>query len=188
MLQDLDNTLAKLLEAELPDIFGAAAISFDTPDPELIKSKPAVNLFLYDVRENMELRSGVDSFQRQNDGTALRIRSAVRVDCSYLITFWTRDQSNPLDEHRYLGEVMKVLLRYRKLPSGILQGELKGQEPPVRAVSLRPGQLNSMGDFWQAMGGRPKVAINYTVTISIPVADAGEVPLVRERHLGLSQL
>ena len=187
MLQDLDSTLEALLKSELPEgMFSTMQVSFDTPDTESIKAKPAINLFLYDVRENMELRSGVESFQRQGGESALRVRPDSRIDCSYLITFWPKE-ANPKEEHRYLGMVMKVLLRHRKLPPAVLQGELQGQEPPLRAVSLRAAQLNSMGEFWQAMGGKPKVAINYTVTISMPVHDVGEtVPLVKERQIDLS--
>jgi hypothetical protein len=36
-----------------------------------------------------------------------------------------------------------------------------------------------LGEFWQAMGGKPKAALNYTVTISVAVHEAAEViPLV----------
>lgn len=188
MLHDLDNTLEKLLERDLPtDLVEATSISFATPDVESIGGTPAINLFLYDVRENLDLRSGFESFERRGDGTAVRVRPAVRVDCSYLITFWpkeTGEQSGPKDEHKYLGMVMKALLRYRRLPAELLQGELAGQEPPLHTVSLQSGYLNSMGEFWQAMGGKPKVAINYTVTISVLVHDDGEtVPLVMEGRL-----
>lgn len=188
MLHDLDNTIEALLRQELPAaVLAATQISFATPDAESIGSKPAINLFLYDVRENLELRSGFESFERRGDGTAVRVRPAVRIDCSYLITFWpkeTAEQSSPKDEHKYLGMVMKALLRYRKLPAELLQGDLAGQEPPLHTVSLQSGYLNSMGEFWQAMGGKPKVAINYTVTISVPVHGEGEVvPLVMESRL-----
>jgi hypothetical protein len=188
MLYDLDNTLAALLEQELPsELLATTQISFAAPDGESVGSKPAINLFLYDVRENLELRSGVDSFERRGDGTAVRLPPAVRVDCSYLITFWPREtgeQSSPRNEHRYLGKVMTALLRHRKLPAAVLQGELAGQEPPLHAVSLQSGYLSNMVGFWQAMGGKPRLAINYTVTISVPVHGEGEtVPLVVERRL-----
>lgn len=188
MLHDLDNTIEALLRRELPaEMFPMTHISFAAPDAESIGGRPAINLFLYDVRENLGLRSGVDSFQRQDDGTALRVRPPARVDCSYLITFWPMDTATALDpkeEHKFLGKVMAVLLRYRKLPSEVLQGELRGQEPPLRAISLQPGHLNSLGEFWQAMGGKPRVAINYTVTIAVPVQEASEVvPLVMESRL-----
>jgi hypothetical protein len=58
MLQDLDATLAALLGSELslPNV----SVSFAPPDHEFPPSRvtlPAMAFFLYDVRENFELRS-----------------------------------------------------------------------------------------------------------------------------------
>lgn len=185
MLQDLDETLKTLLKCELPpDIARQASFSFDTPDKEFIKTTPAINLFLYDLRENLELRSSVSTVQRQSNGIALKTRAAARMDCSYLITAWTTKASDPVEEHRLLGEVMKVLLRHPKFPAEVLQGSLKGQEPPLRAAPLRASQLQSLGEFWQALGGKAKAALNYTVTISIPMHTTAEaVPLVVDSQI-----
>jgi hypothetical protein len=62
---------------------------------------------------------------------------------------------------------MKVLLRYPTLPAGVLQGELQGQEVPPPTSSLQAGQLQSLAEFWQALGGKPKAVLNYMVTISV---------------------
>jgi hypothetical protein len=66
-----------------------------------------------------------------------------------------------------LSEVMKVLLRHPTIPEVLLQGSLKGQEPPLPSSTLQPGRLQSVAEFWQALGGKPKAALNYTVTIGI---------------------
>jgi hypothetical protein len=189
MLQDLDKTLKGLLSSQLPaGIVQPDNIGFEVPDPESI-STPGINLFLYDVRENLELRNTVGGFVRQNDGTAIKQRPPARVDCSYLITAWpskSQKTSKPdaAEEHQMLGEVMKVLLRFPTLPEEVLQGSLKGQEPPVRAFSLRPGQLQNMGDFWQALGGKPKASLNYIVTIAVSLdGDDTTVPLVTDQRL-----
>jgi len=161
-------------------------ISFATPDdqfPSQSVTLPAIDLFLYDVRENLELRSNELSLERRGDGTATRTRSPVRVDLSYLITAWPSESvPNPAeDEHRLLGEVMRVLLRYRTLPEDVLQGELRGQRPSLPISTLQPGRLQSMGEFWQAVGGKPKAALNYQVTLSVDVAAPEEVRLVTEK-------
>ena len=84
------------------------------------------------------------------------------------------------DEHRLLGAVMRALLRFRKLPPELLKGSLVNQAlaPPVS--TLQPGRLQSLGEFWQALGGKPKAALNYTVTLSIDVAVPEEVQLVTD--------
>lgn len=182
MLDGLDTTLELLLKRELPpdvpsgdtEVF----ISFVTPYQGAIKKKPAINLFLYDVQENLELRSSAWSVERQTNGRAIRKRPPARVDCSYLITAWPQNEEDVQTEHQLLGAVMKVLLRHRKLPETLIADNLEGQELPLRLISLRPSNLQSFGEFWQAMGGkegtRPKVVLHCTVTISVPVDEAGE--------------
>ena len=169
MFQDLDETLATLIKRELSAT--NVSVSFATPDsefPPVEVTLPAIDLFLYDIRENMELHSNDWYHERQN-GRILRHKAPIRVDCSYLITAWS-SATNPIDdEHRLLGEVMKVLLRYRQLPDDVLQGELVGLLPPVRVRVVRQGYLQSLGEFWQAMGGKPKASLHYTLTVSADV-------------------
>ncbi len=190
MINDLDKTLAELLRHDLPaELVSQVTISFATPDDQFPPSSvtlPAIDMFLYDIRENRELRSNEWIMERKSDGTATRKRSPVRVECSYLVTAWASDSSpDPAeDEHHMLGEVMKVLLRHPVIPAGILQGDLRGQEPPLPAITLQPGRLNSVGEFWQALGGKPKAALNYTVTIGVEVYEAVETgPLVIDKRL-----
>ena len=189
MLQNLDSTLKSLIQDQFPkDVPSSGAtvtVTFNTPlskesfeDGQL----PAINFFLYDVRENLELRNSAWVVERQNDGTALKKRPPARVDCSYLITAWPSDDDIET-EHELLGEVMKVLLRHRKIPEEYVEQEFQGQEFSLRLISLRPSFLQSFGEFWQAMGGKdgtkPKVVLHCTVTISVPVDEAGtEVGLV----------
>jgi len=176
MVDDLDRTVEELLKRELPPaLVEQVAISFAAPDSEFPPSAvtlPAIDLFLYDIRENMELRSPGWIVERLSDGTAIKHRTPVRIDCSYLVTAWSSESSTTrsLDEHRLLSEVMKVLLRHATIPEVLLQGSLRGQEPPLPTATLQPGRLQSLGEFWQALGGKPKAALNYTVTIGV-VAD-----------------
>jgi hypothetical protein len=177
MIDDLDRTVEQLLRTELPPtIVDQVGISFAAPDSEFPPASvtlPAVDLFLYDIRENMELRNMQWIVDQQMNGTAIRRRAPVRVDCSYMITAWSSESSpaRALDEHRLLSEVLKVLIRHPTIPEVLLQGSLRGQEPPLPSSTLQPGRLQSVGEFWQALGGKPKAALNYTVTIGI-VADA----------------
>jgi hypothetical protein len=76
---------------------------------------------------------------------------------------------------------MRVLLRHRTIPEDVLRGELRGQRPPLPVSSLQPGRLQSLGEFWQALGGKPKAALNYQVTVSVDVAVPEEVRLVTEK-------
>jgi len=175
MFDDLDKTLEQLLRHELPTVLlEHVSISFIAPDgefPPAAVTLPSINLFLYDVRENMDLRTGESYIERRNDGSTVRLRPPVRVDCSYLITAWPSEAApNPAaDEHKLLGEVLKVLVRHPVLPEVLLQGSLANQDPPLPTITIHQSQLQSWGDFWQAIGSKPKAALNYTVTIGVPV-------------------
>ena len=191
MLQDLDATLAALLQAELS--VQNVAISFAPPDdqfPPSGVSLPAIDFFLYDIREDHDLRLNQWDLERGADGMTTRKRPPVRVTCSYLITSWPSSSApDPAqDEHRLLGEVMKVLLRHRTIPDGYLRGELAGQEPPLPARIVAEVQLHSLGELWQAMGGKPKAALHYAVTISVDVFEPAEVgPAVTDKIITITQ-
>jgi Pvc16 N-terminal domain len=192
VFQDLDSSLAALMEGELglPDV----AISFAGPDDQFPPSSvrpPAVSFFLYDIREAVELRGTTWETERRPDGMTTRKRPPARVACSYLITAWPSESApNPAeDEHRLLGEVLKVLLRHRKLPPTYLRGELVDQEPPVPTKIIAEAQLQSLGEFWQAMGGKPKATLHYGITLSVDVFDPAEVgPAVTEHRVAMSQI
>jgi hypothetical protein len=189
MINDLDETLAALLHRELPKRLAEQVhISFATPDdqfPPQSVTLPAIDLFLYDIRENLELRSNEVFFERSGDGSAVRTKAPVRVDFSYLITAWpSQSVSEPAeDEHHLLGEVMRVLLRHSTIPEDVLQGVLAQQDPALPVSSLQPGRLQSLGEFWQALGGKPKATLNYTVTLAVDVSEAEKVPLVRDKQI-----
>jgi len=189
VLHELDQTLAALLKRDLP-VRNEVSISFAAPDDKFSASLPAVDLFLYDVRENLELRGNDGEITPLGDGSAQRRRAPVRIDCSYLITAWpgvgagSGDSSE--DEHKLLSAVMLTLLRYPRLPRDLLQGSLASQALPLPVSTLQPGRLQSLGEFWQALGGRPKAALNYTVTVAVDTAEAEVVKVVTEKELRLA--
>jgi len=191
VLQDLDATLAALLQAELS--VQNVSISFAPPDdqfPPSGVSLPAIAFFLYDVREDQDLRSTDWELDQQAGGMITRKRPPVRVTCSYLITAWpSASAPDPTqDEHRLLGEVMKVLLRHRTIPENYLSGELAGQQPSLPAKMIAEPRLNSLGELWQAMGGKPKATLNYAVTISVDVFEPANLgQTVTERVITIKQ-
>lgn len=184
MLHDLDETLTALLRAELA--VENVAISFAAPDDQFPPhgvSLPALSLFLYDVREDYQLRSAQWELSRRPDDMFIRTPPPVRVTGSYLITAWASTTApKPVDdEHQLLGDVLRVLLRHPTIPERYLRGGLAGQQPPLPARIIADSHLHSLGELWQAMGGRPKATLHYAVTIGVSVAepvDAG--PAVTE--------
>ena len=186
MLHELDQTLAALLKRDLPGR-DQITVSFAAPDDQFSVKLPAVDLFLYDVRENLELRSNDDVFELQADRTSIRFQPPVRVDASYLITAWpgvgSGQSDSSEDEHMLLSAVMRILLRYPKLPRELLKGSLANQDLPLPVSTLQPGRLQSLGEFWQALGGKPKAALNYMVTLSVDVSEPERQPIVIDKEI-----
>src|SRR6185295_8748097 len=99
MIQDVDDTLKQILVTRGKMDETAIDISFDQPTGEWGGSltRPTLNCYLYDVRENVELRSRDFRIERDmQTGQTRRVTDPLRVDLSYIITAWTR---NIRDEH-----------------------------------------------------------------------------------------
>jgi len=64
-------------------------ISFATPDDQFSPTSvtlPAIDLFLYDVRENFDMRSNYWVEERQSNDTTTEKCPAARLKCSYPVT------------------------------------------------------------------------------------------------------
>jgi len=195
VIDDVDRTVEALLREGLPpEVVDQVSISFAAPDsqfPPAAVTLPAIDLFLYDVRENAELREPEWTVVEAVDGSVTRTRAPVRVDLSYLVTAWASGSSTApaLDEHRLLGETVRALLRHRTVPAELLRGSLAGAELPLPTTTLQPGQLQSLGEFWQALGGKPKAAIGFTITVAVAAGEPQEAgPRVVERVLRLHRI
>lgn len=189
MFHFVDATLLTLLRAEGSDLLRAIEISFRAPDRDFPNkvTLPALDLFLYDVRENLDLRGVEPMIERNGNGQARILPPPVRVDCSYLITAWSAADDAASDEHRLLGEVMATLLRFPELPRTHLQGSLADQALPLPTATLQPGRLQSLGEFWQALDGQPRAALNYTVTIAVQPATAVATGVVLASNTDVDQ-
>lgn len=178
MISDLDTTLKILLVKKVPLEPAEVNISFETPNREWTgsRSRPTVNLYLYDIRENHELRSYDWTVERNQDRTATRKKAPLRADLSYLITVWTKDIE---DEHRLLGHILFTLMHYPILPEDIFQGSLKGLEYPIHTTTAQPdGLFKNPADFWTSLDNQLKPSLNYVVTLPIDLDIAITSPLV----------
>ena len=179
MIQDLDKSLQMLLARELSPAVAVSNIHFDAPDKHFAPESTAINCFLFDISENRELRSNEWLMEHRADGRATKSRSPVRVDCSYLVTVWADDIET---EHRILGELVKIFSTYAKIPGELLQDSLQDQQPEI---TLQPGHLDNLVEFWMALGAKPKPALTYTATISVETHEPEEVLLVEEKIIDL---
>jgi hypothetical protein len=185
VIHDLDDTLKELLVQKVPIDPAAIDIKFEMPSKEWATgiARPTINLFLYDLRENHELRSN-QRYLVRSGGVASESRAPVRIDLTYLITAWTADVS---DEHQLLGRLLTTLLRYPLLPDEVLKGAMTIQPLPLQAWIAQPERTPNAWDFWSSLDGRLKAAISYVVTASLEPHPAETLDLVTEKVLRLQQ-
>jgi len=186
MIQDLDDTLKELLVQKVPIDATSVDIKFDMPtkDWAAAVTKPTVDLFLYDVRENHELRNN-QRYLTRSGATATERRAPVRLDFTYLITAWTTDVS---DEHQLLGRLLTTLLRYPMLPEEALKGTMQTQPLPLQAWIAQPERTPNAWDFWSSLDGRLKAGISYVVTASLEPYSPEAVGLVTEKIVKLQEI
>ncbi len=190
MIRDLSLTLRALFARnETPADSSGVDISFDHPSASFAPSRSTLNLFLYDIREDMELRRSDPSIVREGDRARLR-PPPLRVVCAYAITAWPVGGEEPaLQEHHMLSQALVLLRRFPVLPVEVLQGELAQQgDPPSMLVAQAPSG-DDRGEFWTAVGNRLRPSITLRVTVAMPVAELAPLtaPLVKVHQLRVGE-
>ncbi len=169
MLSDLDETIRQILVKgwESKGESSAVEVSFEIPDRQWSTgiSKPTLNCYLFDIRENRELRQhGIENVAK-GGRIDHRQRPVAYFDLTYLITAWTREVE---DEHRLLWYTLQTMMHFERIPDPYLQGALRGREMPIYARTAMPeGVLKSPGEFWTALENQIKPSISCVITLSL---------------------
>ena len=165
VLADLDEGLRTLLRRELERHgFEGVEIAFDAPSSDWAGqlTGPAVNLFLYDLREFSEGQDRTPTEARDGNGTRMT-PPPLRLEVTYAITAWTQAVE---DEHRLLSQVLAVLFSYRNLPAEVMGDRLANNgRHPIEGTIGRP--QTEKADFWTSVGGRFKASLDYAVRVTV---------------------
>jgi hypothetical protein len=180
MFQDLDLTLLQLLnDVAAPAELQAAAKSFETPDKNFGQNllMNTLNLFLFNVAENRELRDPRPIEERL--GTIVTRRPApIRMNGTYMVTAWSMSvgANKIAEEHQLLAQAIAWLARFSTIPAQYHQGGIAGQRyPPLLGVAqLDP--TKDAGEFWVALGIVPRPVIALTSTVTMEIGELTETP------------
>jgi hypothetical protein len=171
VIQEVDAALRELVDREA--IGGAdVQVVFDAPTKDWAgrRNAPTIDLYLYDIREDMRRRSR-GMLNEYDDNTNLRARTVPprHFKLSYLVTAWTQRAE---DEHRLLAALLQCFLAHDALPTELLTGSLADLGLPVPVtVGLPPPEDRAFADVWSALGGELKPSLD--VVVSAPV-DTGQ--------------
>ncbi len=150
----IEQALLKYLPADW-----TGTIRFDMPDKENLPSGPTVCVFLYDIQEDLELRHGRPRQYDPLQGTFTHRQ--VHVRCCYLLTYWEPTTSRPMLADAQPIQVMNMAL------NGLLNMQLPDHPSAFTRVVAPSEHLSSLGNFWQSLGDRPRLCLNFNVTIPI---------------------
>jgi hypothetical protein len=164
MLFDVGESIREMLST-LGGVPPDVEVVFDAPTKDWAarRNGPAVDVFLYDIRENLDRRQNLLEFAKDEDITVGRLPATRWFNCSYLITAWTQ---RPEDEHRLLGGIISGLLTTHSLPADCRQGALATMEREIFLTLGRPlGSERSISDIWSALGGELKPSLDLVMVV-----------------------
>ncbi|WP_342355492.1 DUF4255 domain-containing protein [Xenorhabdus budapestensis] len=164
---DVNKAMKAILEKYLDK---KVAIRFDLPELDTVQSDAMVSVFLYDIHEDLQLRS--TESRAFNAASGRLLPGWVNIKCNYLITYWESNKpaidpgspdSQPDNQAiQVMSQVLNALINNRQLAG--IPGAYTQVVPPKES-------LNSLGNFWQSLGNRPRLSLNYSVTIPISLTD-----------------
>ncbi len=163
MIHEVDAAIRRLLEGEALQDTGVE-ISFDAPTREWSskRNSPTVNVFLYDVREDVSRRDVIFQEVRDDNGLVIeRRRPPRRFHLRYLITTWTQRTE---DEHRLLSALLAGLAKHETIPDELLEGTLADQTVGTLInVALPAQEARGIAEVWTALGGEMRAALDLDV-------------------------
>ncbi|MFH8252475.1 DUF4255 domain-containing protein [Microbacterium sp. B2969] len=168
MIAEVDQALGELVR-EIPGVPKDVDVVFDAPTKDWAarRNAPTVNLYLYDIREDLRRRERGFVESRDDRGIVVSRAPGPRFfKLSYLVTAWTQ---RPEDEHRLLDGLLRALLPYDALPAELMTGTLNDVGRPVAVtVALPPPEDRAFADVWSSLGGELKPSLD--VVITVPMA------------------
>lgn len=177
MIQELSQALSRLLiQAGLGEI----EVVFNRPAEDFQPVKPTINLFLYDLRENLDLRHNEPDIDRRN-GQVITRRPPLFVACSYLVTAWvgkSQTETEILQEQALLSQALQIFARNPTIPEDVLPESLKKTIPAWEMVTFLPDAQKNLSEFWSSIGNKLRPSFNATVTLPMAVFAEVASPMV----------
>lgn len=180
VLPDIHSSLRRLIS----DYGGISPlevdIRFEAPTKEWITrlTRPTINLFLFDLHENTELRQNNFETTRAN-GQGIRRLPPRRINLQYMVSALTTEVD---DAHRLLWRTLVTLLKYPELPLELLPDDVVHLQTPLTARVTEPEDGTKLLSIWGSLGADPRPALSYIVTVPLDIELAIQSPLTLTRR------
>lgn len=177
MIDDLDASLKAMLlgEAATGSYLKGATITFAAPTQawQGKASGMTVNVYLYRVQDNRELRSNARAVVRDAaGGTTIQLAPA-RIECSYLVTAWDMGADvagfdKEPTEHALLDQALRIFWANPVLPQKYLAGSLASPGRLALPIVAAEGEdMAAKPDFWGAFESYVRPALTCRVTLEL---------------------
>ena len=172
-----DNTLIHV-SRRLENIFleylpagSSVKIHFGVPPAkDAVFDGPTISIFLNQVEEDAEMRHG--SFGRYDHDNLLYFPGSVNLRCVYYISYWDKAEEEAEDIEpdgqmmTMFNVILNALINNRELTYSIDGSDDYAFRAYTRLLPLQETPL-AMTSFWQALGNRPRLVLNYQITFPI---------------------
>lgn len=153
--RNIETALKKYLPAD-----NGPAVRFDMADKDNLPDTPTICVFLYDIQEDLELRHGRS---RQYDASAGAFAPRqVHMRCCYLLTYWEKTADGGK-----VGPDAQPVQMMNKALNALLNMQFADDFPAVLRVVAPSEHLSSLGNFWQSLGDKPRLCLNFNVTVPV---------------------
>jgi hypothetical protein len=175
VIEAVGRTLAELLNTEMENPVHVTiaspgedyGVAVGTDGQELGPSR--INLFLYRIEES--------PFSKNNDwvatGDGTQIPYPLTLNLYYMLNIFTPDKSSNLDEHRILGDVMRVFHANPIIDPFYFEGTLNPNEPPLGLpweelhVVSHSLPLEELAAVWHAINKPYRLSVVYEVSVAM---------------------
>ncbi|WP_148234983.1 DUF4255 domain-containing protein [Deinococcus maricopensis] len=189
MISDVQDALKALLyrEANLPA--DALDIRFATPTSAWVSglTRPTVNFFLHDIRENTALRRMEHQMVLERNA-AVETLAPRRMDLRYVVMVFFKSQVDEFgrNEWNVLWRVLAALMRHDTWPEGDVPANLRALDTDVLGQVAQP-DANRPSEVFSGLGLTMRPHLTYTLTVPLDLAVTRHAPLVLERDMRLFQ-
>jgi hypothetical protein len=162
-IQAVTATLRGLLLERMDEAAALTDVTTSTPRTDDIPDGPWVNLFLYRVVENAELRN--QDLPGNTSPMALG-HPPLSLDLHYLLTAQGLDAEDDRGAHRVLGDAMltlhdhPVIAKDDPILDPVLQGEVE-----LLKITFEPVGLEQLSNLWAATTAPYRLSVAYRVTV-----------------------
>jgi hypothetical protein len=180
VITDFNDALRNLLVRELEISNNEVEIAFEQPRRTWSQalSRPTLNLYLHDIRENNKLRGRQPGLQTTPSGQDVLLqRQPLFLDLHYMVTAWTMELR---DEMALLERTLVALFRFGELPADLVEDHFRDRDLSIPFKIAQYDTVINPRDIWSVLDNEMRTAIDLVATIPCNPYQPFRTPLVRE--------